>query len=117
MLSLGCTRAFEREEMVGADGNMMLARLSIIVGIILVCDAYALGTFYEYKRNRIIGCSVNILMTFATEIVYAKLFPVDGLFVATFAVLIAGNVDAVYALRGVLHALAPEAVLLPLANL
>ena len=117
MLSLGCTRAFEREEMIGADGNMMLTRLSIIVGIKLVCDAYALGTLYEYKRNWIIGCSVNILITFATEIVDAKLFPVDGIFVATFAVLVAGNVDTIDTLRGVLHALAPEAVLLPLANL
>ena len=103
--------------MVGADGNMMLACLGIIVGIILVCDAYALGTFYEYERNRIIGCSVNILITFATEIVDAKLFPVDGVFVATFAVLIAGNVDTVDTLGSVLHALAPETVFLPLANL
>jgi len=37
--------------------------------------------------------------------------------VATFAVLIAGYVDAIYTLGGVLHAFAPESVLFPFAHL
>ena len=64
MLGLGGTRCLEREEVVGADGDTMLACLGVIVGIELIGYGNALGTLDKDKRDGVVGLAVHILVVF-----------------------------------------------------
>ena len=71
VLGLGRARTLEREEMVSANGYVVLACLGVVVGIILVGDADALGALDEDERYGVVGSAVNILVGFATQVVDA----------------------------------------------
>ena len=75
VLGLSRTRGFEREEMVGSDGDMVFARLSIVGGIKLVGYGNALGALYEDERYGVIGRSADILVVSVTKEVNAEFVP------------------------------------------
>ena len=100
--------------MIGPDGNAVATGLQVVGAVVGVLDAGAFGRLDEHERHGVVHTTHGVLLV-AAKMGHAQLVPVYGVLLTAFAVLVAGDVDAIDALAGVLDALAQIAVVLPFA--
>ena len=111
----GSARA-HRPEVVGTGADTLFAGLRVVVHVIQVSDACALRRLDVDERHGIVGCTADVMASPLADVGNAQTVPMDGVFLPSFAVLVAGDVDAVDAFRSVAHALTHKPIVAPFAH-